>query len=236
MFRLFRAVYSVTRLHHRVYLNRGAKADLAMWSVFLRDWNGVSLFWEPTETTSVDMDLFTDAAGSIGFGGYFQKQWFYGQWPAGLVDSLDSNISICFQELYPIVVAAIVCGREWTRKWLVFHCDNMGVVQVLNKGYSKSAAVMKLLRRLTLVATTHNFTYFSRWVTGCRNEKADALSRFQLAKFRCLAPDAQDTSCQIPCAIIFSWMAQGLITLNVHWGQELKILMLQEWKLSILIA
>ena len=71
MFRLFLAAYSVTKLYHRVYLNREAKADLAMWSGFLGDWNGVSLFLEPTETTSVDMDLFTDAAGSIGFGGYF---------------------------------------------------------------------------------------------------------------------------------------------------------------------
>ena len=112
----------------------------------------------------------------------------------------------------------------------------MGVVQVLNKGYSKSADVMKLLRRLTLVAATHNFTYSSRWVTGCGNEKADALSRFQFVKFRSLAPDMQDTPCQIPCTIMFRWMAQGLITLNVHWWQELEILMLQEWKLSILFC
>ena len=85
-----------------------------------------------------------------------------------------------------------------------------------------------------IVAATHNYTYSSRWVTGCKNEKADALSRFQLAKFRSLAPDVQDTPCQIPCAIMYSWMTQGHITLNVHWGQELE--MLREWKLSILFA
>ena len=98
-----------------MYLNNDAKADLAMWSVFLREWNGVSLFIEPTETSSVDMDVYTDAAGTIGFGGYFRKQWFYGAWPVGLIDSLDSSISICFQELYPIVVAAIVWGKAWKR-------------------------------------------------------------------------------------------------------------------------
>ena len=103
------------------------------------------------------------------------KKWFYGPWPAGLVDSLNCNILICFQELYPIVVAAIVWDREWTIQKLVFHCDNMGVVQVLNKGYSKSANVMKLLRRLTLVAATYNFAYSSRWVEGCRNENAEPL-------------------------------------------------------------
>ena len=58
MFRLFRAAYSVQRLHHRVYLKKEAKADPAMWAVFLREWNGVSLFIEPNETSSVNLDLF----------------------------------------------------------------------------------------------------------------------------------------------------------------------------------
>ena len=35
IFRLFHVAYSVTRLHHRVYLNREAKVDLAMQAVFL---------------------------------------------------------------------------------------------------------------------------------------------------------------------------------------------------------
>ena len=218
MFRLFRAAYSVKRLHHRVYLNKEAKADLAMWAVFLREWNGVSLFIEPNETSSVDLDLFTDASGSIGFGGCFRKQWFYGAWPEGLLDRLDSKISICFQELYPIVVAAIVWGSAWARKRIVFHCDNMGVVYVLNKGSSKSADVMKLLRRLTLVAATHHFSFASQWVQGRRNEKADALSRFQFDKFRNLAPDAQATPCQIPSEIMFGWTAHEHILQHVHWG------------------
>ena len=149
--------------------------------------------------------LRIDVSGSIGFGGYFRKQWFYRAWLEGLLESLDCKISICFQEGYPIVVTAIVWGSEWARKRIVFHCDNMGVVYVLNKGSSKSADVMKLLQWLTLVAATDHITYASHWIKDCRNENADALFRFQFDKFRNLALDAQATQCQIPSEIMFDW-------------------------------
>lgn len=55
------------------------------------------------------MDLFTDAAPSIGFGGYFQGFWFAERWPVQF-STLDSgSVSSALYELYPIAVASVLC-------------------------------------------------------------------------------------------------------------------------------
>ena len=46
--------------------------------------------------------LFTDEAGSLGFGAYFQGQWNQGIWPSKLKKE---GFKIAFMELFPIVVA-----------------------------------------------------------------------------------------------------------------------------------
>ena len=47
-----------------------------MWKAFLSGWNGRSFFSDSTVFTSPDLELYTDAASSVGFGGYFNGQWF----------------------------------------------------------------------------------------------------------------------------------------------------------------
>ena len=120
-----------------------------------------------------------------------------------MMQNLEENISISFQELYPIVVAAILWGMDWSRKRIQFNCDNEATVQILNKGRSKSADIMKLMRRLTLVAAKYSFAYAARFVPGRKNVKADALSRLQIEKFRSLAPEADKLPCQLPSDIMF---------------------------------
>ena len=203
MYRLFKAAYSVENLNHHITINIEAKADLAMWLHFLQNWNGVSLFLDVDESSADDMNLYTDASGTIGYGGFFQGAWFYGSWSNSLIDSLSENVSIAFQELYPIVVAAILWGKQWERKRIMFHCDNQATVHILNKGNSKSRDIMKLMRRLTLVAANYSFTFTARHVIGRLNRVADSLSRFQLQEFRRLVPDAHPTPCPIPSDIMF---------------------------------
>ena len=66
-----------SRFHH-IRLNKEFFKDLAMWKIFLSKWNGRSFFLESTPTPAQNLELYTDAAGSIGFGGYFQGRWFQG--------------------------------------------------------------------------------------------------------------------------------------------------------------
>ena len=76
-----------------------------MWKAFLADWNGRSLFLNTTVTTTSQMELYTDASGTIGYGGYFNRKWFQGRWLSHMQLSRVMGISIKWQELFPIVVA-----------------------------------------------------------------------------------------------------------------------------------
>jgi hypothetical protein len=116
---------------------------------------------------------------------------------------VDKDISIAFQELYPIVVAAVLWGASWARKRILFHCDNQATVHILNKGRSPCKSIMKLMRRLVIVAATSNFHFLATHVPGRTNQIADALSRLNLQKFRQLAPEAAPEPCQVPSKIMF---------------------------------
>ena len=61
------------RFHH-IRLNKEFFKDLTMWKAFLSGWNGRSFFLDSTVSTSPDLELYTDAASSVGFGGYFNGQ------------------------------------------------------------------------------------------------------------------------------------------------------------------
>jgi len=56
-----------SRFHH-IRLNQEFFRDLTMWKAFLVGWNGRSFFLDTAVTPSPDLELYTDAAGSVGFG------------------------------------------------------------------------------------------------------------------------------------------------------------------------
>jgi hypothetical protein len=167
-------------------LNNETKQDIVMWKHLLDQWNGVSMFIDPAATVAPDMELYTDAS-RVGYAGYYQGLWFSDGWPESLRLTWDKDVSMTFCELYPIVVAAIVWGNQWTCKHILFHCDNTGAVHAINKGRSKSPHIMALMRRLVLVAAQYNFSYCSEHVPGIHNGISDALLRFQMERFRQLA-------------------------------------------------
>ena len=151
-----------------------------MWKMFLANWNGRSFFLESSSTPTADLELYTDAAGSIGFGGYLQGKWFQGHWPPHMRLSREQGISIEWQELFPIVVACSIWHPFLAGKRLQFWCDNQSVVSIINSGHSKVPRIMELVRKLVLLSMQHNFLVRARHVPGVSNEVADALSRFQM--------------------------------------------------------
>jgi hypothetical protein len=95
------------------------------------------------------MELYTDASASKGFGGYYTGKWFSSAWSEDLPLVSDKTLSIAFLELYPIVISAILWGKEWKCKNILFWCDNEATVGIVKKGRSKSLVIMKLMRQLT---------------------------------------------------------------------------------------
>ena len=183
------------KLHHRIQLNLDCRLDLDMWLLFLKEWNGVSFFINDNITEAADMELYTDATQKS-FAGFYKNQWFQGDFP---LEVMDEQTSMAFFELYPIVMACVVWGHNWNRKRILFHCDNMSTVDIISKGRSKVKSIMKLMRKLTFHAATHHFIIHAQHIPGINNNIADSLSRYQMQKFRILAPDAEEMS--VPCLL-----------------------------------
>ncbi len=80
----------------------------------------------------------------------------------------------------------------------------MAVVYIINKGRSPCDTIMKLMRRLVIISAMSNFQFVAVHVKGTRKARADALSRLQLQKFRQLAPDSDQTPCQVPSQVLFT--------------------------------
>ena len=181
---------SVHELYYHVKLSEACRSDLSMWSTFLSSWNGVSFFLNDDITLAADMHLFTDAT-PLSFGGFFQNQWFQGYFPPELASD-GTSMALC--ELYPIVMACILWGHTWSRKRILFHCDNLGTAEIITKGRSKIKTIMTLMRKLTYHSAMNNYVIH---IAGVHNNIADALSRFQMQKFRALAPHA--ALLPVPC-------------------------------------
>ena len=54
--------------HWHIRLNSGFCKDLSMWQYFLQNWNGVSLFLDTQATSPPELQLYTAASGSLGYG------------------------------------------------------------------------------------------------------------------------------------------------------------------------
>ena len=93
-------------------------------------------------------------------------------------------------ELFPILVALTVWGQALANKKIEFWCDNQAVVCILNTSTSKSERVMCLVRNLTMQCLKLNILLRAKHLPEIDNRACDALSRFQMAKFGNLVPDA----------------------------------------------
>ncbi|KAM4770950.1 uncharacterized protein WCC33_002735 [Rhinophrynus dorsalis] len=194
--RLERATAGVSKRHFKVRLTRHLRADLEVWDRFLQDFNGVCL-WRKPEQTNEELQLFTDAAGAVGFGAYFEGSWCAQQWPPHWAQNgLTKNMA--FLELFPIVVALELWWQKLRNRAVRFWSDNMSVVHAVNNLSSGSLPVIWLLRRLVLICMRHNIQFRAMHVPGVDNGIADALSRGQMGRFFMLAPGADRTGSNFP--------------------------------------
>ena len=196
--RLIDTAHSVDSLEMAIPLTDDTAKDVNWWLQFASQWNGIAFFLDPAWTPAHEFQLFTDAAGNLGYGTYWNGQWFSQPWPSHL-----SSKSIEWKELYAIVIACETWGRYWSGKRLLFHCDNEAVVQVWQSGRSRCPDLMDLVRALFFVAARNNFHVLIRHIPGVDNSIADALSRLQLSRFHSLAPHASPHPATTPAEPTF---------------------------------
>ncbi len=188
---------TVRRLHHHVRLDASTREDLLWWMRYLPTWNGTTKFLEPTWTPAQDLELFTDASGSWGFGAYFAGAWLSIPWT-----SSQQRRPIHWKELFAIVVAASTWAHNLSGRRIRFQCDNLAVVHAWQNKSAKEPSLLALLRDLFFVAAQHNFTVSLAHIPGSANSRADALSRNQLSRFFSISPQADAHPTQPPPGLL----------------------------------
>ena len=181
--RFYDLTQGVTNPHHFIQLSSEAKADLRVWLTFLSSFNGVYFFRNEIWENSVKLKLFTDAAGSLGFGAIFGNAWCYGRWPD---QWLHRNIAIL--EFFPIVLSLCLWGDKMRNHSILFFTDNEALVHVINKQSCHDKVLMVFVRKLVLVCLEYNILFKAKHIPGTQNILADSLSRLQVQTFKQLAP------------------------------------------------
>lgn len=207
--------HSVNHLTDTVVLDDGCRSDLRFWSLLCDGWNGISfitILWSLltlsgcTQTRLLPLVL----GDSI---------WMNGCKRLGNWDAFWGRFkSFALFELYPIVVACVLWDSKWSREQITVFCDNVAIVEIINKGRSKISPINSLMRRLMwtsfsilILHTTH--------IPGHDYRIADALSRFKLQEFRTMCTLA--SSAAFPVLRMRSWLSiksnqflAGFITLR----------------------
>ena len=138
--RLIDLTVGVQSSYHYVTINREVKADLKLWQSFMTGFNGRSFFLEDFSDSSDQLKLYTDAAGSLGFGAVFGSKWCYGEWPDNW---LHQNIAML--EFYSIVLSLCLGGHQMQNRCILFLTDNEALVYVINKQSCKDKNLMFFL-------------------------------------------------------------------------------------------
>ncbi|XP_050973413.1 uncharacterized protein LOC127169819 [Labeo rohita] len=189
---------SAHALEDRISITDSCRNEVSLWISFLKQWNGLSFFYSNLVSSPIDIQLYTDATPSVGFGGFLRGRWFASTWPPELADLPQQLSSSALFELYPLVAAASLWGKEWSATSIVVHCDNEAIVHCINKGRSHSPALMPLLRRLIWISACDQFIITAKHIPGSKNQIADSLSRFAFQKFRSLGPEADPLPTPVP--------------------------------------
>lgn len=172
-------------------LNAAARTDLAWWQIMLDNWSGTSihqflLLQEPSH------HLFSDASGSWGCGAFSLPVWLQFAWPRE-----NPLHSIALKELFPIVLACLVWGHQWTGTYVLCHSDNVAAVCQVNRLFARDPIAAHLLHCLALSMALFDFRIRAVHIAGSMNIGADQLSRDRAAAFLDRHPTAMSLPTQI---------------------------------------
>ena len=191
-----------------IRLNAHIKSDLLWWYTFIETWNGVEILQDPTQEV---ITIESDASGSWGCVAIWESHWL--QWQCNFKAA---QWRISPKELLPILLAVGVWGKQWSGKRVRCHCDNLAVVEVLNRGYSGDRELMHLLRYLLFISEKLRVSVEALHCPGKYSIKADPLSHNDLPRFVLQAPQSIDRMAtripeQLPTLMVKEqsvWMSQ----------------------------
>ena len=109
--------------------------------------------------------------------------------------------SIEYLELFGVTVAMLLWLKHMPNKKIMLFCDNQSVVHMINNSSSKCRNCMVLLRRITFESMICNSRVYAKYISSKDNAKANALSRMDFRRFRCLDPKMDLFPSEIPAEL-----------------------------------
>ena len=170
-------------------------ADLTWWIKFLSVFNGRHLFLDSKPVLDVQTDACYDAAGA-----YFAGDWSYFHF--GSESPVLSALHINHKETLAVVLAAERWAPQWVNRHVIIHSDSQAAVAIINKGSTCNSLIMGYLRRPFWLSAIFNFRITARYIKGCDNAIADAISRLHCRTFlfKACSLISQETSFAGLCA------------------------------------
>ena len=156
--------------------------DLYAWIEFMTHYNGVTFFRAIAVLPDFHLNMGADASKQ-GYGATYGSYWIQERYPRSWRTIFeDKEIGITVLELFPILPLIATFGHKIKNSSILFHSDNQGVVDIINKqtSNSKKPMIMNIVRALVLLLMNHNIQLRSKHVPGNENHLCDCISRFQV--------------------------------------------------------
>ena len=195
--RLIALTMGIQNPRRPITLDQEARLDLSAWLLFIKHFNGTSMFLHDRWIQSTKLHFYTDSSGAIGFAAVFGNHWFNGAW-----DESWTERDISIKEMFPVVIALEAWGHLIKNHCICFHIDNLAVVNILNKQSAKDPVMMILVRRFVLASMKFNILFKAIHISTHLNVSCDALSRFQMERFREASPKADIAPWPLPKDIL----------------------------------
>lgn len=193
--RLWDLLINDSHLHKlvlQITLTSDALQDLRVWSIFLRQFNGISLLAARKWDISTKIHLYTDAS-KTGFGLCLGSQWCTGRWSPSFAE-----LSIMILEFIPVIMCLEYFSSYFANKGLILHIDNLALVHAINGQSSKCPTVMGLIRRLVVRQLISNISIHAVYIPSKHNVVADLLSRSRVQQARAVAPFLEEEPIVLP--------------------------------------
>ena len=172
--RMYDLTKGIAKPFYFISITKEVKEDLKIWEMFLKNINGKTIIRELPVNDSLTLHMYSDAS-KLGFGATFGSEWIQSTWPENW-----KVLNIALLELFPIYVMINMFGMKLTNSKILFHCDNIAVVSIVNNQTSKDKLIMKLVRPLVLLLLQFNINFKAVHIAGVKNVLADAISRYQV--------------------------------------------------------
>ena len=158
--------------------------DIDWFLTFIPHFSGSARIFKPDiqKATSLHID-----ACLTGVGGMWNDRVYAAPVPTFI--NLQPNIT--HLEMLNILIALWLWARFWASSSVVFHCDNLAVVQVVASGKTKDSFLSACIRNIWLLTAIFDIDLHIEHIQGVKNTIADHLSRVYSKKG--VPPEALDT-------------------------------------------